>query len=169
MRRCAVHTHAAHGEVHAHVLIAQRLQRLQRSLRGPVQVIGVGFQGAGQRAVAVAALALKVRNGVHAGGHGLVPAHAVGVHPAQQQANLRQPVNQAVQVTRSSATPGVSVAVVRQRGLQLRVGVAGVGVGQQPAQNQARGAGPAQTVGRQQRIDGVRSGACGAETDAMAV
>jgi hypothetical protein len=34
---------------------------------------------------------------MHAGGHGLVAAHALAVHPAQQQAHLGQAVNQAVQ------------------------------------------------------------------------
>ena len=115
-----------HSQIHAQALVTQCLQGIQRGLCGTLQIVGIGLQGSAQRAVAVAALAFKVGNGVHAGGHGLVAAHPLVVHSAQQQAHLCQPVDQPVQ---GNAVQRRRL-VIGQCHLQLRVGVTGVRVSQ---------------------------------------
>ena len=139
--RGAISADAAHGKIHAHTLVAQRLEGLKRSLGGTFQVIGIGLQRTRQRAVPVAALAFKVRNGMHARWHGLVAPGAAGIDAAKQQPDLREPVNQAVQ-----RDPVQLAGLIGQRHLQLRMGVAGVRVRQQPAEYLTRSMGATQAV-----------------------
>src|ERR1035437_1432610 len=96
-RAGAVRTNAAHRELHAVALVAQGFECLQRVLRCHFKVYGLRHERTRQRAVTVAALAREVRNGVHAGRHGLEATHPGRVYPAQQQADLGETVYEAVQ------------------------------------------------------------------------
>ena len=126
-------------------LVTQRQQCFKSGLCCALQIVGIGLEGTAQGAVAVAALAFKVGNGVHAGRHGLVAAHPLVVHTAQEQTHLGEPVNQPVQ----GHTVECCRLVIGQRCLQLCVGVTGVRVGQQPAQHPAGDLRAPQSVGRQ--------------------